>query len=237
MKPLCFVRSLLFYVGYLPLVVVFGTISFTIGALMPYRLRQEVVTWANAIIIRWFNFACGCRLEVTGLENIPDSPVVVLSKHQSSWETYYLQRLFRPVSTILKRELLRVPFFGWGLAMMRPIAIDRDNPREAMRQVLAIGKKRLAEGNRVVIFPEGTRIPPGQRGKYARSGAALAVAAGVPVVPIALNAGKFWPAKGFLKYPGTIKVIIGEPIRHPGGDSRELMEQVENWIESLQSTI
>lgn len=200
-------------------------------------MRQNMATWANAIIIKWLNFSCGITLRIDGLENIPDTPCVVLSKHQSGWETFYLQRLLRPVSTILKKELFWIPFFGWGLYFMHPIAINRSNPREAMKQILAQGKQRLAQGNNVLIYPEGTRTPIGQTGNYGRSGAALAIAAGVPVLPVAHNAGYCWPAHQFIKWPGRIRMVIGKPIDTADSDSRQLTEQVKNWIESTQQTL
>jgi 1-acyl-sn-glycerol-3-phosphate acyltransferase len=169
------IRSLLFYLVYIPLVGFFGLFSGTLGWLLPFRWRQHVVAMGNYMMLGWFGLACGVRFQVTGLENIPARPFVALSKHQSGWETYYLQAILRPVCTILKRELLRYPFFGWGLAAMRPIAIDRSNPREALRQVMKQGQLRINEGNNVVIYPEGTRTDPGQVGNYGRSGAALAI--------------------------------------------------------------
>ena len=234
---IAFTRSVLFYAVYAVVMVVFGTIACTIGLLMPYQMRQNVATWANAIIIKWLNFSCGITLQIDGLENLPDTPCVVLSKHQSGWETFYLQRLLRPVSTILKKELFWIPFFGWGLYFMRPIAIDRSNPREAMKQILTQGKQRLAQGNNVLIYPEGTRTPVEQVGNYGRSGAALAIAAGVPVLPIAQNAGYCWPAHKFIKWPGRIHMVIGVPIDTTGTDSRQLTEQVKGWIESTQQTL
>ena len=191
---------------------------------MPHRMRQNVITWANAIIIKWLNISCGITLRVDGLENLPDAPCVILSKHQSGWETFYLQRLFRPVSTILKKELFWIPFFGWGLYFTHPIAIDRSNPREA-------------QGNNVLIYPEGTRTPVGEIGQYGRSGAALAIAAGVPVIPVSQNSGYCWPAHTFIKWPGKIHVSIGKPIDTSDTDSRQLTEQVKDWIESTQTDL
>lgn len=225
-------RSLLFYAGYIPVVFVFSVLAFSLGWLLPFRPRQTLITSANGLIILWLRITCGVRLNVIGRENIPQGPCVVLSKHQSSWETYFLQRLFRPASTLLKKELLYIPFFGWGLAMTRPIAIDRSNPREALKQVLALGKQRLAEGNNLVIYPEGTRTKPGQVGNYGRSGAAIAIAAQVPIVPVAHNAGHCWPAHRFIKNAGTITVVIGPPVATTNRDSKELTEQVQHWIET-----
>lgn len=204
---------------------------------MPHRMRQNVITWANAIIIKWLNISCGITLRVDGLENLPGTPCVILSKHQSGWETFYLQRLFRPVSTILKKELFWIPFFGWGLYFTHPIAIDRSNPREAMKQILSQGKQRLAQGNNVLIYPEGTRTPVGEIGHYGRSGAALAIAAGVPVIPVSQNSGYCWPAHTFIKWPGKIHVSIGKPIDTSDTDSRQLTEQVKDWIESTQTDL
>ena len=230
-------RSLLFYLGYLPIVIFFSTFGCTIGALMPYRSRQNVVTWANSLIVRWLNISCNIRLKVEGLENMPSSPCVVMAKHQSSWETYYLQRIFRPVSTILKRELFKIPFFGWGLYFMHPIAIDRENPRNAMKQVQEQGQMRLAQGNNVLVYPEGTRVKYGETGKYARSGASLAIAAEVPIIPVAHNAGYCWEVGKFVKQPGTIHVVIGPAISSTDTDSRTLTTNVQEWIETTQQTL
>src|SRR5690606_33636498 len=138
------------------------------------------------------------RVRVIGWQHVPAAPFVVLCNHQSPWETFYLQRRLRPVSTILKKELLKIPFFGWGLASVKPIAIDRDNPRAAIRAVMEQGQQRLAEGLNVIVYPEGTRQPYGSVGNYARSGAALAAAAGVAILPVAHNAGRHWPPRKFL---------------------------------------
>lgn len=232
MEVLGVARSLLFYLGYVPVVLVFSTLGFTLGLLIPYRPRQALLTTANILIVFWLRITCGVKWEVEGLEYLPKTPFVALSKHQSPWETYYLQRLLRPTSTLLKKELLHIPFFGWGLAMTRPIAINRGNPRSALRQVLAQGKRRLKEGNNVLIYPEGTRIDVGKVGNYGRSGAALAIAAEVPLVPISHNAGTCWPAHRFTKYAGTIRVVIGAPLTVAGKDSTTVTEDVKRWIEN-----
>ena len=231
------IRSALFYVGYVPLVGIFSVLGFTLGFALPHRARQNFITLGNALIVGWLHISCGIRLHVEGLENIPDTPFVALSNHQSAWETYYLQRLLRPVSTILKKELLRIPLFGWGLKMTKPIAIDRSNPRAALREILSQGKMRLMEGNNVLIYPEGTRIKAGLTGNYGRSGAALALAAKVPLLPIAHNAGNYWPAHHFLKHPGTIRVVIGKPMstENLSKDSKELTAEVKTWISSTVS--
>jgi 1-acyl-sn-glycerol-3-phosphate acyltransferase len=175
---------------------------------------------------------CGIRMEVRGAENIPKEPCIVLCKHQSAWETIALQKVFPPQVWVLKRELLWLPFFGWGLAMTSPIAIKRSEGREAMKQLLKQGKDRLETGFCVVIFPEGTRIPFGQRGKYKIGGSLLGAHCGAPVVPVAHNAGKLWGRNSFFKHPGVITMSIGVPIDPAGLKADVINQQVEEWIEA-----
>jgi len=225
-------RTVIFYCVYVPVIITFSILGCTLGLLIPYRPRQTLITTANAIVLWWLKLSCGIKVNVEGLDNIPNQAFVALSKHQSGWETFYLQRTLRPVSTILKKELLKVPFFGWGLAMTRPIAIDRSNPKQALREVLSQGKQRLEEGNNILLFPEGTRMNYGEVGNYSRSGASLAINSGAAILPIAHNAGRCWPAHRFIKHPGTIHVIIGKPIDSTGRKSKELTEEVKGWIET-----
>ncbi len=223
-------RSTLFYIVYGPLGAVFATLAIVLLPL-PFRLRNQIVLGWNRFSVWWLSVTCGVRYEIHGAEHVPKGPYVVLAKHQSPWETLLLQYYFAPISTILKRELLRIPFFGWGLATLKPIPIDRSKPRDALKQIKTMGLQRLAEGNNILVFPEGTRIPVGQVGKYARGGADIACSADVPVVPVAHNAGVFWPAHQFVKLPGKITVVIGEPISTDGKSSREVTEQAQDWIE------
>jgi 1-acyl-sn-glycerol-3-phosphate acyltransferase len=172
------------------------------------------------------------------MENLPDAPVILLSKHQSAWETIFFCWLMpRPLIFVFKKELLYIPFFGWGLGMMRMIAIDRSKGRDAMSQVIQTGRRRLDDGQWVIMFPEGTRTPVGQQGKYKAGGAILAIGTKTPVVPIAMNSGDCWPRNAFIKKPGLITVSIGKPISPEGLSSAELMAQVENWIESEMRVI
>jgi len=224
-------RALFFYSLYGPLAALFSTLAVLLWPL-PFRLRNQIALCWNRFSVWWLRLTCGVRYEIVGAENIPKGPYVVLAKHQSQWETLFLQYYFAPLSTILKQELLRIPFFGWGLATLRPIAIDRSNPREALKQVKTLGLKRLSEGNNILVFPEGTRVPAGKTGKYARSGADVACSAGVPVVPVAHNAGFYWPAHQLIKYPGKVTVSIGKPIDTQGKNSREVTQEVESWIEA-----
>lgn len=228
-----FIRSSLFYIGYFILTASYGTLS-VLTWLLPSRLRHRLIsTWTTAVI-QWLRISCGVRYQVIGRSNLDnlESGQVVLSKHQSAWETLFLQSLFWPASTVLKKELLRVPFFGWGLMAMQPIAIDRSNPRKALKQVKTKGLKRIQSGLNVILFPEGTRMAPGERGTYARSGADIAISAKVGIIPVALKAAHCWPSKSFIKYPGLVTVSIGPTISSENKNSKEAMKEVEHWIET-----
>ncbi|MEO4047932.1 lysophospholipid acyltransferase family protein [Pseudomonas sp. CAU 1711] len=212
-----------------------------IAPLLPFRARYRLVIQAWCRCATWLaRVVVGIRYEVHGLDNIPQQPCVILAKHQSTWETFFLSAHFEPLSQVVKRELLFVPFFGWALAMLRPIAIDRSNPKAALKQLARQGAERIRQGAWVLIFPEGTRIPPGQIGKFSRGGAALAVNSGLPVLPIAHNAGEFWPKQGWAKYPGTIQVVIG-PLMHAEGEGpraiAELNERAFAWVQQAQEQI
>ena len=224
-------RASLFYLGYIVSLIWFSMTGVVFFSFMPYRITAGYIVNWNRFLIWWLKISCGLRVNVYGAENLPDQPYVALSKHQSQWETYFLQYYLAPVSIVLKHELLYLPFFGWGLKLTQPIAIDRGSPRQALKQTMEQGVQRLSAGISVLIFPEGTRVEPGVKSKYARGGTNIAIKANAPIVPIALNAGEFWPAGTLLKRPGTISVVIGEPIDSRGRDSRELTEQVEAWIE------
>lgn len=223
-------RSLIFYLGYILLTTWFGTTGIILFGWQPYSIRRRYILLWNRLAIFWLKLICGVRYRVEGLENIPSEPFVVLSNHQSQWETFYLQLLFQPLATIMKRELLNIPGFGWGLGLLKPIAIDRSNPRDAMRQMLAKGKHRIEEGISVLVFPEGTRSADRPK-KYARGGAALAVESEVPLVMVAHNAGRYWPPHQLSKYPGTIELCISAPVETAGKTARELTEAAQQWIE------
>lgn len=200
------------------------------------RWHFVIQNWCRFAVF-WAKYCVGLRYEIEGLENLPKQPCVVLAQHQSTWETFFLTTLFCPLAHVVKRELFKVPVFGWAIASFRPIAIDRSNPREALKQVAKMGKKRLQQGCWVLIFPEGTRMPPGQMGKFTRSGAALAAGGGQAVLPIAHNAGKFWPKEGWAKYPGTIRVRIGPPMYAEGEGPRAiagLSARAEAWVQQAQ---
>jgi len=199
--------------------------------LMPRSVTyRAAVSWARSVLfmLRWL-----CRLDyvVEGLEHLPTTTCVVLVKHSSAWETIAQLRIFPNQTWVLKRELIWIPVFGWVLRNLEPIAIDRKAGRTAVQRVLDQGRQRLAERIWVVIFPEGTRVPAGEKRRYGMSGSLLAEAAGVPVVPVAHNAGDYWPRRSWLKRSGTIRVVIGPLIATAGVDPRLVTEQAQRWIE------
>jgi len=163
--------------------------------------------------------------------------VIVMAKHQSTWETLFFHQYLPPVAWVIKRELLWLPLFGWALALLRPIAINRQEGASAVKQVIRQGVEHLRQGQWVLIFPEGTRIAPGARKRYGLGGAVLAAHSGCPILPVALNAGEFWPRGGFLKRPGTIQVVFGPLIESAGRSPQEVSRQVEDWIESTMARI
>lgn len=229
MESMRLLRSYLFLPVWIATGIVTGSVSLLLWPL-PYRWGYNTVMVWNRFVIWWVGVCCGVRFRVVGQRQTGAEPCVVLANHQSTWETVFLQYYFGPASTILKKELLRIPFFGWGLALLRPVAIDRSNPIQALKRVKSLGIARLKEGNNILAFPEGTRMAPGQSGRYARSGADIACSAGVAVVPVAHNAGTCWPGRSLMKYPGIITVIIGEPIATQGRTSREVIEEARAWI-------
>lgn len=230
-------RAVIFYIGYYCLIAWFGFTGIVFFSYLPYGIRTRyILTW-NRCSVYWLRLICGVKFKVEGKENLPEGPYIALSKHNSQWETFFLQYYLAPVTIVLKRELLRLPFFGWGLRLTDPIAIDRGNPKQALKQTQEQGVAMVKKGISVLVFPEGTRKHQDGEVKYARGGANIAVGANVPVVPIAHNAGDCWPADKFIKYPGTITVRIGKPIDSHEFDSRALTEQARDWIEAQMATL
>ncbi len=225
-------RATLFYGGITAAMLIYTPLSLLILPL-PYRLRYHIVTQWTHFSLWWLKVTCGLDFEVHGREHLPDRPAIVMCKHQSAWETMAIQLIIdAPQVFILKKELLWIPLFGWGLASLRPIAIDRRNGFRATRQIVEQGKNRLAHGSWVVVFPEGTRVAPGESGKYLPGGGMLAEAADRPVVPVAHNAGHYWPKNSFAKKPGTIQVVIGPPIETDGKTAKQITQEAAAWIES-----
>lgn len=194
------------------------------------RLRFKFVSYCNRAVLQWMHITCGVSYEIKGLDNIPkDQPVVVACNHQGDWETFYLLTMGLPVSTVLKRELLYIPFFGWALAMLSPIAIDRKRKTNALKQLSQQGCERLNAGISVVIFPEGTRCPPGQLGPCTKGAAMLAHQAGVPILPIVQNSGRLSPPHKWRKYAGKVEVRIGQPIS-ADVPTKEMHTQMVGWM-------
>ena len=224
-------RSIIFQVG----LMVF-TIPFTIFAIMTFPftaiLRYKIITlWAKSILF-WLKFTCNLSFEVKGTSNIPKNSFMILSKHQSAWETLAFQEIFPPQVWVLKRELLWIPFFGWGLAMTSPIAINRSDGRKSLEHMLKQGLDRVKKGFCITIFPEGTRIKPKKIGRYHIGGAWLATQANLNIIPVAHNAGFYWPKNSFIKKPGVIKVSIGPEIITKNLSAATVNRKTKEWIEN-----
>jgi 1-acyl-sn-glycerol-3-phosphate acyltransferase len=230
------VRSTLFALALClvtPPYALFALLTFPLPRMTRYRL---ISGWSR-LVIRLARWILGIEWRVEGRENLPARPAVILSKHQSAWETMAFQLIFPPQVLVLKRELLWIPFFGWGLALMSPIAINRSRGMRALRTIARRGRERLAQGFWVVVFPEGTRVAPGSQREYHPGGAWLASASGAPVVPVAHNAGLLWPRNAFLKRSGTVTVRIGPPIDATNRDPQTINELARTWIEEQQKAL
>ena len=230
------IRSSLFSLGLVVSILIAVPITLLLLA-VPFPARFRLVSnWAR-FILWWLRVTCRIDGDIEGLENITDQPAIIMCKHQSTWETLVIQILFPPQVWILKRELLWIPIYGWGLATMRPIAIDRSLGVRSLKQIVRQGTERLNAGLWVVVFPEGTRIAPGKRQKYHPGGGMLAEKSGYPVIPIAHNAGYLWPRNGFLKRPGTIKMVIGPPLQPRGKKAAQITREAEEWIEAAVAAL
>ena len=227
---LTFARSLIYLIGQVISSVIICIAALAFSFSRPVRERI-ILFWAQFNI--WtLDKVCGVRYQVTGSENLPNEPSVIVSNHQSAWETLCFQIIFPAQSYVLKRELLWIPFFGWGLALNSPIAIDRSKKVRALDQLVRQGMSRLADGRWLVIFPEGSRMKPGSPGNFQAGGAMIASKANANIVPVCHNAGIFWPKRSFLKFPGTIDVRIGKTIYVEGKKTRDLNSEVEAWIKN-----
>ncbi len=231
-----FLRSLLFLLGQIITALPYSLVAIAAFPLPPVTRSRLISGWAH-FITWWLKITCGITHSVAGLERLPMDPCVILSKHQSAWETIAFQVIFPPQAWVLKRELLWIPFFGWALAASQPIAIDRGVGVKALEKVATQGVGRIRDGRYVIVFPEGTRVRAGDKGRYNPGGAMLAIKAGVPVVPVAHNAGEYWPRRGFLKHPGVIRVVVGPPIATTGKRARQITAHAEAWIETTMKEI
>lgn len=232
-----FLRSLLFAICQVIATLIFAPLS-VLSGLLPFQARYGFISQWNYFNVWCLDKICGLRYTVEGREHIPSGACIILCKHQSAWETIALSCIIPlTLSWVCKRELLWIPFFGWGMAMMQPIAIDRKAGRRALDQLMTQGAARLSSGRAVVIFPEGTRVAPGEKRRYAIGGAMLAEKSGYPVLPITHNAGEFWLRRSFIKHPGTIRVVIGPVIESKGRSAAEINAQAEGWIESAMARL
>lgn len=222
-------RAAAFQCGFILSVIVWAPVVLAFFWLKPIA-RYHIISQWGRFTIWWLQRTCKLTYTVIGHENIPKTPCVILSKHQSTWETLAYQRLFFPHVWVLKRELLWIPLFGWAMALSQPIAIIRGHKRKALDQVINQGRQRLSSGRHVIIFPEGTRVATGQHAPFKAGGARLALAAHCAVLPVAHNAGCFWGRRHFIKKPGTITVIIGAPVDTAGRTATEINHIVETWI-------
>ncbi len=207
------------------------------AALSPFHVRYQLAQFWAKVILAALKLLCRLDYRVEGWENLPQGNHIFLMKHSSAWETITQMAFFPPLVWVMKREILWIPFVGWGCKLARCIAIDRKAGASAVNQVLAQGKERLASGAWIMIFPEGTRMPPGETRKYGVSGALLASQAGKLIVPVAHDAGYYWPRRGLLKKPGTIVVRIGPPIEAAGRDPRQINEEAQRWMEAEVAAI
>jgi len=202
---------------------------FLLFPILPQSVKDRFAsTWCGFMLF-WLRVCCGVKCQIIGSENIPNKPVVIVSNHQSAWETLFLYRYLFPLSPILKKELFAIPVFGWALRLQKPIAIDRSKPREAVKSLLTQGSNKLKNGYSVVVFPEGTRSKPTTVKRFSRGGAKLALAAEVDILPVVHNAGHCWPPHQLIKYPGTVSVVIGQAISSSGESATELTQRTESW--------
>jgi 1-acyl-sn-glycerol-3-phosphate acyltransferase len=232
-KFIAALRSLLFVLWMAATVIPWAVFSLIASIFIRGTPLFWFTTFWLRIAIVGCRFICGVRYQVRGMENLPDGPAILLPKHQSTWETFAFPTLMpRPLCYVFKRELLYIPFFGWAMARLDMVHIDRSKRTEAWSRVAAQGQRFMAQGNWVIMFPEGTRIARGQQGTYKTGGTRLAVATGAPVVPIAVNSARCWPRKSFLIRPGLVTVSIGKPIAPAGREADDLMREAEAWIEA-----
>lgn len=223
-------RSGVFYLGYVLITVALSTSFILLFPLLKPSSRHRIAAaWCRSILY-WLKLSCGISYRVEGAELLNRSPAVYLANHQSSFEAILFYQLIYPVSPILKRELLQIPFWGWALRLLKPVAIDRSKPRVAARSLMVQGEAMLKEGNSIIIFPEGSRSEPGVVGRFSRGGTALAAAAKAPIVPIVHNSGYAWPSHRFIKFPGVVSIKIGDPISVTDRSVKNLTDEVEQWV-------
>lgn len=230
-------RGLLFNIGFGLGIAIHSVITSLMSPFLTQRQRYDVAAKLTRFISWWLKISCGITYRVEGQENIIHTPAVIVSNHQSAWETFMIQHHFDPLCPVLKKELTQIPFFGWALRLVNPIAIDRKRKQNALKQVIAQGIERLHHGQFVMIFPEGTRAAPGEVIPHFAGGSLLAIKAKTPIVPLVHNAGQFWPARRLAKYPGIITLKIGAPIDTLGKDAKTLTQDIETWMRTEEAKL
>lgn len=231
-----YLRSALFLIGMTISTIVMVLPCLFMG-LFPYRHRMMVVDAWNGFNVWWLEISCGLSYRVTGLEHVPSHPCIVMPNHQSTWETLAMHRFFPPLTWVIKRELLWIPLFGWGLAATSPIALDRKAGKKALSKLVRSGIRRLQQGRWILIFPEGTRTPPGTTAPLKMGGFLLAAKAGATIIPVAHNSGKFWARKQFVKKSGIIDVVIGPPIECNQRSASDIKQQYEQWLTTTRASL
>jgi 1-acyl-sn-glycerol-3-phosphate acyltransferase len=225
------IRSTLFWLFFLPVTLLTGFLL-SIIFYAPLKLRVGLVKlWIN-FSLGLLHYICGLKYRIEGLENIPEHGFILMSKHSSTWETIALQKFFAPLIWVVKRELTRIPIFGWGLMAMNAIALNRGTGRKAIKQLIQESKKHMDRGRILMLFPEGTRVMPTEQKPFKLGGAIVSEKTGYAVLPIAHNAGEFWPRHSWIKWPGTIRLVIGKPIEPGDKKSDQIIEEVKQWITS-----
>ncbi len=236
-RLLLYLRSTVLFIMVLITTIIFSLLMM-IAFILPFSLQYKLGSTWGAYVMFMTKKICGLSYHVSGLENITTANnAIVLCKHQSAWETIFLTAILPPSSILLKKSLLWLPFWGWAMATLKPIAINRSTPKEALMQLLKQGAKRLQEGYWLVMYPEGTRTAPGEQKKFSASGSLLAQRTGFPIIPVAHNAGEFWPRNSFLKYPGVIQVKIGPAINPKDRKSKDINAEAEAWINNAMAEI
>lgn len=226
-------RSLIFYFFWISFTLLWFIPSFLLALLLPAKAKHFIIAVFYSQVIIWAaRIICGIKWQLIGKENLPsnNSGFIVLSKHQSTWETFFLTTLLYPQVPVVKAELAQLPIFGWMLSMLNPIWIDRTKKTNALKQVIEQGKQRLIQGVSVLVFPEGTRVPPGQRKTFSKGGALLATSTKAPVIAVAHNSGECWSNSDWVKKPGIIKVVISPVFNTETLTTKDLHYQVESWI-------
>lgn len=225
------VRATLFWISFMPVGLLCTTLL-SLMFFMPLKIRILVIRVWMSYSLAILRIFCGLKYTVEGLENIPENGFIVMSKHTSTWETIVIQRFFRPLVWVVKRELTWIPFFGWALKALNAIALNRGTGRRAINQLVRESQAHMDQGRILMLFPEGTRVLPLQHKPFKIGGAIVSQRTGYSVLPIAHNAGEFWPRHSWIKWPGTIRVVIGKPIDPAGKKPEQIINEVATWITS-----